>query len=164
MHVRRLSTIIPALLALGCAAAVDAASYDAAATTTVTRSDTPHPVAENDVLVDLHMSFSAFEGDIPDNPLHGMDGECFGSGRFVDGVPSEKSVGHCIARNGEDEIAIITYRLIELKPGDAGSSGTWSVEGGTGRWANASGGGDFDQTREAGDATAEMRLSGTVEL
>lgn len=99
------------------------------------------PVSEGLIVVHSNTTYDGFEGVGDGNPLADATGKCWGSTMIKAGAVS--GGGLCHYTDGDGEIAIMSWSP-EGVTQDGRTTGSWSVEGGTGKWASASGGGSFD--------------------
>lgn len=92
-------------------------------------------------LVDIHTEYSGFEGRDPGNPLALVTGPCTGAVVIHSGSPTGTGVCHYTDLDSEE--VVITWQARSMTA-DGRMQGTWIVEGGTGKWQEARGGGAFD--------------------
>lgn len=97
------------------------------------------PIAEGHMVMKTSGMYESFEVS-DDHPLKGATGPCFGSAEMKGSDLS--GGGHCTYTTAEGEMAVISWTMTNLGEGGA-VEGDWSVSGGTGKWASASGGGRF---------------------
>lgn len=97
------------------------------------------PIAEGHIVMQTLSNYESF--DVSDeHPLKGASGPCFGSAEIKG---SELSGGGiCTYTTADGEKAVINWHMTNLGEGGA-VEGDWTVSGGTGKWATASGGGKF---------------------
>lgn len=122
---------------------------------------TVHIVSEGHMLVALNTTYSSFGFDDPDNPMNGMSGPCFGAMEMKGGTVSGGGLCHYTDAGGD----VVSTRWVPERIGEDGAViGVWSISGGTGPWAAASGGGSFSSLtdRETGDNT--NTVTGSVTL
>ena len=117
---------------------------------------------EMTAIADGHMvmkTASVYEGFETEGPFNGATGECFGAAEIKSGVVDGS--GLCLFQTEGDETAIVSWVMNALGEGGA-TMGEWEVTGGTGKWANASGGGAFTNTTDPDSGQFENVISGDV--
>jgi hypothetical protein len=97
-------------------------------------------LAEGHMVVHLVSAYENFEMSVPDHPYNGMTGKCFGSVEVR--VPGANGGGNCVFSNDAGETSITAF-AIKGMAADGAMVGSWSVIGGTGKFAGATGGGSF---------------------
>ena len=97
------------------------------------------PIAEGHIVMQTKGMYESFDVS-DDHPLKGATGPCFGSAEIKG---SELSGGGiCTYKTADGETAVINWHMTNLGEGGA-VEGDWTVSGGTGKWATATGGGRF---------------------
>lgn len=117
---------------------------------------------EMTAVADGHMvmkTSSVYDGFETEGPFKGATGECFGAAEVKAGAVD--GAGLCLFRTEGDETAIVSWAMNALGEGGA-TMGQWQVTGGTGKWATASGGGDFTNTTNPETGRFENVISGEV--
>lgn len=99
------------------------------------------PVSDGLVVVRSNTTYVGFDDTGAGNPLAGATGNCWGSLMIKAGAVS--GGGLCNYTDGDGDKAVMSWSSEKITP-EGRNQGTWSVEGGTGKWAAASGGGAFD--------------------
>lgn len=138
-----------------------AGSFESTGTATGQSKNTPHPVAEGHVLMQMHTEYDGFDMADTSNPLHGAAGPCFGSLEIAAGRIS--GGGLCRLTDTAGEHAVIRWQSERLDA-EGQNHGVWMVLGGTGKWAGASGGGRFAAKADPETGTTTNQLSGAVSL
>ncbi|MFA3915997.1 hypothetical protein [Ruegeria hyattellae] len=135
-------------------------SYDAHGTGIATSSSVTTQVSEGLIVVDVHTDYEKFETVDPQNPLTTATGPCFGAIMIKAGQVSGGGV--CNYTDHDGDMAIISW-VPQGIGRDGLTLGIWSVEGGTGKWDRASGGGAFRAgTRD--DGTYRNDVTGAITL
>ncbi len=96
------------------------------------------PVVEGTVVIKTESAYEMFDVS-DDHPLKGASGPCFGAVAIVAGGVS--GGGNCLydTANGQ---AVMQWTATGMNP-DGALTGDWTVLGGSGGWAKASGSGTF---------------------
>ena len=129
---------------------VSAAAFDAKGTGTGTSMNEAVPIHDGLVLVKVSSMYDGFETDMADNALATAKGPCFGTMIIDKGAVS--GGGACNYTGADGEAIVISWTPSGFN--DEGRTlGTWEVIGGTGKWMEASGGGDFNAGGEGDDYT-----------
>lgn len=129
---------------------VSAAAFDAKGTGTGTSMNEAVPIHDGLVLVKVSSMYDGFETDMADNALATAKGPCFGTMIIDKGAVS--GGGACNYTDADGEAIVISWTPSGFN--DEGRTlGTWEVIGGTGKWMEASGGGDFNAGGEGDDYT-----------
>ena len=129
---------------------VSAAAFDAKGTGTGTSMNEAVPIHDGLVLVKVSSMYDGFETDMADNALATAKGPCFGTMIIDKGAVS--GGGACNYTDADGEAIVISWTPSGFH--DEGRTlGTWEVIGGTGKWMEASGGGDFNAGGEGDDYT-----------
>lgn len=112
----------------------------------------PYVIGEGHVVMQIASRYSDLKTDDASNPLNGATGPCFGSVEITAGQIS--GGGHCVYTDKEGDMAVLTWASEQLGEGGA-NMGSWSLIGGSGKYAGATGGGTFDASaaNETGDQT-----------
>ncbi|MEX0349984.1 MAG: hypothetical protein AB3N15_11225 [Paracoccaceae bacterium] len=137
-----------------------AGSYDAHGTGIAVSKSITTKVSEALIVVDVHTDYEKFDAVDSQNPLATVEGPCFGSIMIKAGQVSGGGV--CNYTDQDGDMAIISW-VPQGIGRDGLTIGIWSVEGGTGKWDRASGGGAFRAgTRE--DDTYRNDVTGAITL
>jgi hypothetical protein len=123
-----------------------AASFDGAAVGHGTAANMPMPVAEGFVVIQTSTTYSGFETPDPANPMAGVSGPCFGAVLIHAGAVSGS--GYCHYTDGDGDMVVMNWTADGLSAENR-TLGDWSIVGGTGKWAEATGGGRFDAGTDA---------------
>lgn len=106
-----------------------------------TSTATPMPVSEALVIVHATSMYERFETENPDNPFAAASGPCFGAVLIDKGAVSGE--GLCHYTDGDGDVAVVKWMATGMSA-DGRTLGDWMVQGGTGKWASITGGGNFD--------------------
>lgn len=126
-----------------------AGSFDAAATGKGTAENTPMPVAEGFVVIRTAATYTGFETVDPENPMAGLSGPCFGAVIVKAGAVS--GGGACHYTDEDGEVVVMSWSADGVSA-EGRTLGEWSIAGGSGKWAEATGGGRFDAGTDAAGA------------
>ncbi len=157
MQIMRLPLAAIGLIALAGAAAAE--SYDISGSSTGKSTNTYVPMGESHIYVDLSSKFS-----LPDNgtPMAGMAGECFGYMEIAVGAGATGS-GMCVWKDGDGDAWYGPWSVNGMSA-ERASLGTWYVSGGTGKFANATGGGTFKSLTNPETGDSKLDVLGSVTL
>ncbi len=134
------SLVCAGLLAVLAGPAI-AESYDATGVAYATSSSMQMPVGETMVVIHAATDYDRFEMSDADNPLASLTGPCFGS--ILVNAGQVSGSGNCHYTDGDGDIAVLEWQA-EGMSDDGKTAGSWSILGGTGKWAEAEGGGTFN--------------------
>ena len=150
-----LAAVLAVCPALAAAGAIDAAgTAKGQSTTTMTQ------ISEGHMVMNANTEFSGFAAADPGNPMNNMSGPCFGAVEVKMGAAS--GGGLCDWTDGTDR-ALISW-MAESIDAEGRMYGAWSVKGGTGPWANASGGGMFTSLTDRSTGATENTVTGAISL
>ncbi len=142
------------------ASVVSAESFDAYGTGHGISKNVTHVISESLIVIEARTEYDRFEVNDPSNPLASVTGPCFGSimikARQVSGG------GYCHYTDADGELAIISWTP-QAVSAEGQTMGIWSVEGGTGKWDGASGGGAFSAGEDASGAYSNS-VKGAITL
>lgn len=148
---RQTPILVALLAALG--GTVSAGTYDAAATGHGTSASTQVPVADGFVLIHVVTDYERFETADAGHPMAGLSGPCFGAVMVREGAVS--GGGTCHYTDPAGGSAVLAWTPDGMSEGGR-MLGTWSIVGGTGRWAEATGEGRFDAGLDAAGAYTNL--------
>lgn len=112
------------------------------------------------VVVKVDTMYEHFESENPDNPLASVTGPCFGSMVIKAGVP--QGGGNCNYSDADGDAVVMSWTA-EAITEDGYTTGTWEIAGGTGKWAEASGGGTFRAGTDA-DGMYSNTVTGEINM
>lgn len=119
------------------------------------------PIADGHIVMQTFSEYESFEVS-DDHPLKGASGPCIGSLEINAGAVSGS--GKCVYTTAEGEMAVMNWMAKGLSA-EGAVEGDWTVSGGTGKWAGASGGGTFssltnpDTGKFVNDVTGEFNFN-----
>lgn len=118
------------------------------------------PISGDHRVVMARTDYEPFVADDPESPMNGLAGPCFGE---ID-VRGEAASGdgYCLFDDPEGARAVIGWTAEGAT--ETGFTGTWTLLGGSGRWAGGTGGGTFATTRDAEAQTLQNRVEGEITL
>ncbi|SLN10198.1 hypothetical protein ROA7450_00002 [Roseovarius albus] len=105
-----------------------------------TSTTTPHPVADNHVVLQTSSSYDKMQMEDASHPLHGGAGPCFGAVE----MSAAKVAGHgmCLFTDAGGDVMVLHWHATGQD--DSGALvGDWEISSGTGKWNGATGGGQF---------------------
>ena len=91
----------------------------------------------------------------PSPPLNRASGDCSG-GCVSSGEGEPSCLGSCTWADADGDLAFFTWT--------GQIAGTWKMQGGTGKWATASGGGTWSVTGAYAGGMGENSWKGTIEM
>ena len=145
------------LVALALAAGpVAAETMDAAAIGIGMSDNEVTQVAENHIIMKTESLYEAFDTE---GPFAGASGECFGAAEMKDGAVTGSGI--CVFDVENGETAVVDWQMNGLGE-DGATTGEWTVTGGNGAWATASGGGAFSNLTDPETGEFENNITGEV--
>ncbi|MBT8155896.1 hypothetical protein KMP13_18930 [Epibacterium ulvae] len=111
-------------------------------------------------LVEAHTDYTGFAGGNGDNPMASATGPCVGTVLVNAGQPTGNGLCNFADKDGDTLVVGWSARAMSQ---DGCMHGTWTVEGGTGKWDKASGGGAFNSGVNATGKYTNM-ISGAAVL
>ncbi len=111
-------------------------------------------------MVEAHTDYTGFEGGQGDNPMASATGPCVGTVLVNAGSPSGTGLCNFTDKDGDKLVVAWTARAMSQ---DGRMQGTWTVEGGSGKWDRATGGGAFNSGVDATGKYTNM-ISGAAVL
>ncbi|MHA3980401.1 hypothetical protein ACW9UR_22240 [Halovulum sp. GXIMD14794] len=152
-----------ALCAIGClvAAPAFAESWTVNAVGQADDMSTMHQVAEGHMIMQTHSVYTAMVDADPSNPLHGATGPCFGAMEIK--PPEIAGDGRCVYTSADGDMISIGWQVTGMTE-SGGSTGTWTLMGGSGRFEGSSGGGEFEVTNDMEAKTETNKVSGEITL
>lgn len=143
------------------AALASAASFNAAATGTATGESIAYEIAEGHMVIHNMSQYTAMQTSDPANPMNGATGPCFGVVEMIQGAVS--GGGKCVFTDLQGDHMVIDWTAEGATP-EGGSSGTWTLVGGSGKYHGGSGGGAFQTTGMMPDSTEINAITGEITL
>jgi hypothetical protein len=117
------------------------------------------PLSDGLVMVFASSRYDSFETAVAENPMAGLSGPCKGT-VLIRGAEITGS-GLCHYADAEGDAMVIGWQPDGMS--EAGRTlGEWRIEGGTGKYANAKGGGRFDAGGEGADYS--NKVTGEISL
>lgn len=125
-----------------------------------TSSNEPMPIAEGHIVMRTSGSYESFEVEAG-HPLEGASGPCFGA---VEIMGSDVSGGgNCVYETSSGDKAVMIWTATGLGA-DGALTGDWTVSGGSGAWANASGGGTFSSLTDPDTGKFANTITGDITI
>ena len=136
-------------------------TFDAAGIGRGENASTVRPITDDRTVVIALTEYEPIEGLAAENPLAGLTGPCFGMFEIAGGAV--EGGGYCTFDDPEGSRAIIRWTAEEAaSPAEMG--GSWTLLGGSGKWAGASGGGSFALTTDTDTGRFTNEVSGEVTM
>ncbi|MFN0264157.1 hypothetical protein ACKTEK_09805 [Tepidamorphus sp. 3E244] len=162
MNARHLVRLCAAAALAGSFSSLAAAetAYNASGTGTAIDRSVVRQIGDNHLAI-MHMAeYSEFKPDTADNPMAGLNGDCFG---FIEVLGmSTQGNGFCqwtdIAGNG----VTVRWEVDSLNQ-DGSTNGNWRFVAGTGPWEGVSGGGTYTVSMGEGQ-TRTNKITGAYVL
>lgn len=151
---RYLRTIVIGITVLACAATV-AAAGEAGGKNVVVAKPTETTELGNGMVYETTANSQVCITSDPSHPLNRASGDCSGACiRSGDGEPS--CLGSCTWADTDGDLAFFTWT--------GQNSGTWKMQGGTGKWVKASGVGTWAATGAYAGGMGENSWKGKIEM
>lgn len=120
-----------------------------------------HMIGEGHMVMQIHSTYSNLATSDASNPLNGATGPCFGSVEIKAGALT--GGGHCVYTDTQGDMAVLTWSAQQL--GQGGSNmGAWQLMGGSGKYAGASGGGQYDAATNPDTGAQTNTVTGSITL
>lgn len=116
-------------------------------------------MGEDLTVVHTQSDYTGYETGNPESPFASLAGPCFGTTLIDAGEVSGD--GYCSYTDADGDMVLMQWQAMGLTE-EGRTTGEWSVRAGTGKWADASGGGSFDAGGEGEDYT--NKVTGEVEM
>lgn len=129
-------------------------------TATGMNTSTMYPVTEDHTLGDIHSAYTDITLQDASNPMHGATGDCFGAVEII-GVAISGG-GNCLFSDAEGDRMVIEWTAQSLIE-SGGNAGIWQLTGGSGKFAGASGGGEYATSTDA-EGTETNNITGVITL
>ncbi|MFD0980679.1 hypothetical protein [Tropicimonas aquimaris] len=137
-----------------------AETFSSGAVGTGTSSSEPIPIAEGHIVVRTTGSYEMFEV-AAGHPLEGASGPCFGT--FEIKGTEVSGGGNCVYETASGDKAVMVWKAMAMGA-DGALTGDWSVSGGSGAWAGASGGGTFSSLTDPETGKFTNTISGDITI
>ena len=118
-------------------------------------------LGENHMLIKSNTSYENFEMDDPNHPFAMASGECFGSFEFR--PPAASGGGNCVFTDADGDISANKFVVTGLAE-NGSTVGTWTLVGGTGKFAGSSGGGTFQSLTDQQTGKFTNTIDGAMSL
>lgn len=146
-----------AILAAG---PICAETFDGGAVGHGTSMNEAMPIGEGHMVMRTSGAYEMFEV-AAGHPLEGASGPCFGAVE-VKGMEVSGG-GNCVYDTASGDKAIMMWKATGLGA-DGALTGDWSVSGGSGAWANASGGGTFSSLTDPATGKFVNTITGDITM
>jgi hypothetical protein len=153
--------IVAAAFALVCAPAFAGELFNVSGVGKGTSQSSVAMVGEGHMLMNSINSYKNFESVDPKSPFSGMTGQCWGAIEIK--IPSASGRGHCEFTDKSGDKSYNTWVATGLAK-DGALTGTWTLIGGTGKYKNATGGGQFHSRTDREAGTFENEVEGALIL
>lgn len=130
--------------------------YPVAVTGSAENESTIYDITTGHTVILSKSVYLAMRSSVPDSPVNGLAGPCFGMMEVKAGVISGD--GYCNYNDADGERAVIQWKADTLDE-DGTIRGDWVLVGGSGKWVGATGGGEFQShtARKTGRTTNSIR-------
>ena len=153
------------VLAAGIAAlavpAFSGGTYDSSGVGYGTSQNEVTPIADGHMVMSSATTWDTMDMANADHPFQGMSGKCFGAVEVK--VPNAAGSGHCVFTDGDGDQNVNRWVATGLGA-DGALQGSWTVVGGTGKFAGASGGGMFSSLTDQATGKFENTITGALTL
>ena len=128
----------------------------------IDNQDSPNvqPITEGLVIVGISNS-GVMNLEDSSNPLNGAQGSCGGSALIQNGKVTGS--GFCIYTDSDGDQSIVSWTAQALNK-SGGNDGVWEFVTGTGKYANASGGGSYSNQPSEDRTTSVNSIIGTLKI
>jgi len=116
------------------------------------------PISEGHMVMRLQSDYAKFDG-ATDGPMASMTGACFGSVELA--VPALTGDGHCVFTDKNGDTMASNWRATGMSK-EGATIGEWTIVGGTGAYANATGGGAFHSLTNMETGAFQNKISGAM--
>lgn len=118
------------------------------------------PVDDNHILMKLSNSGTITLND-EKNPMHGATGSC--SATVLVAMGKLNGSGYCSYKDSSGDSAIVSFSASSLND-KGGTNGSWEIVGGTGKYAKATGSGEYSSVPNAEQTESMNTLVGNIEI
>ena len=128
----------------------------------IDNQDSPNvqPVTEELVIVNISNN-GVMNLEDSNNPLNGAQGSCGGSALIRDGKVTGS--GFCVYTDSNGDKSVVSWAAQALNK-SGGNDGVWEFVTGTGKYANASGGGSYSNQPSEDRTTSVNTIIGTLKI
>ncbi len=154
-------TIAAATLAIAAATQVQAEAFSADGTASGQSKSEYIEVGADHLILNSRIEYSKFEMENAANPMKDLSGPCFGVVELRGGAAEGNGV--CVLNGLEGDSVVLGWTARRVDPRGQ-VAGYWTVNTGTGRWLQASGGGTFLSNVNQANGAATNTLKGAVAL
>lgn len=128
------------LCAFSAGAAGAGTTWEQGGSGTGTATSSATEIADGHMVMQISSSYENVEMEDAEHPMNGAAGPCFGA---VEAAPAGVTgSGICAFTDSAGEKVVLHWDA-EGMDGSGALTGTWTLGGGTGQWADAKGGGTF---------------------
>ena len=120
------------------------------------------PVTENHMIVDSRTVYDTMEMSDADHPFNGATGTCFGAIE-IHAPAGATGGGNCAFTDGDGDVSMNRWSVRGMTA-EGALFGSWTVVGGTGKYADATGGGGYETTTDSETGAIENVFDGAVTL
>lgn len=128
-----------------------------------TGTSTPvvHMLGEGHMLMNVSSKYENYQSTIENNPMVGMQGDCFGALEFKG--PAANGSGLCAFANASGDTIAVRWTAKEVNA-DGALIGMWEYIGATGALAGITGSGEFASTTDQATGIFKNVLTGSTTL
>ena len=155
------STFWAAALTAMAAPALAGGTFDSAGVGKGMSQNEITPIAENHMVMQSLTVWETMEMSDAGHPFQGMSGSCFGAVEIK--VPNATGAGNCVFSDGDGDKSINRWTATGLNA-EGALVGSWSVVGGTGKFAGSSGGGTFVSLTDQSTGKFENTITGALSM
>ncbi|MCG7518812.1 hypothetical protein [Ruegeria sp. Ofav3-42] len=139
-------------------ASANAETYDAAGKGMGVNSNKVIEISDGHAVVNTQTGYDSFEV-AAGHPLEGASGACFGA-LLINGA-GVSGTGNCVFETASGEKAVMTWTATGFGA-DGALTGDWTVSGGSGGWASATGGGTFSSLTDPDTKKFVNTITGNI--
>jgi len=154
--------LIPATLCILCAggAVAETTWNQPGKGTGVTKASTVE-IAEGHSLMQISSTYDTVEMQDASHPMHGAAGPCFGSVE-ISGTAVSGSGVCAFTDSGGDKVVL--HWTADAMEASGAMAGNWTLTGGTGKWAEAEGGGTYSSLADPASGTFVNTITSKLTL
>ncbi|MFW8634655.1 hypothetical protein [Cribrihabitans pelagius] len=124
-------------------------------------SSTVTEIAENHMVMQIRSDYESVEMEDESHPMQGAAGPCFGAVEVVAGAAD--GTGICAFTDSAGDTVVLHWTAKGMD-GSGALTGDWEVSGGTGKWQEAKGGGEFSSLTDPSSGQFVNTITSSVTL
>lgn len=157
----RYCSISALICALAAGSTAAGATWDQGGQGSGTSTSTVKEIGENHMVMQVSSSYETVQMEDPDHPMNGASGPCFGAVEIAAGAAT--GGGICAFTDSTGSMVVLHWDA-EAMEATGALTGSWTISGGTGPWAEASGGGRFSSLTDPASGSFVNTITSSVTL